>query len=338
MSVGAVGEPAVDVARFFKLTDRAGQGILLLFVLTQWVLAISTIGSVLVPWVSILAVLLVSASAVVVMRPGSFPLSMLRTSLVVGSAIVTTAMVTWNLPTDGWPGYAAWHLGANSLVLMALGIRGRIVQAWAAMGGMAVICVAWTVSTGQGVVAGIDLIDRHAGTLLIGTMFAVGLRPTARAIAQYYAADRRRAAQQAETEAGERERRRQTARLQAEVEPVLNLIAADQLADEHREGIRALEASLRDEIRAGALLHEPLVSSVHRARGRGIDLLLLDDSQGSLPSKADFRDAIAWAAGAVDSLERGRAVVRLRPPHHERFVSLHIEDAEHSRTLEFPVL
>lgn len=335
-AVSAVRNQTVDVTAFFKLTGRPARAILLLFILTQWVLALNTLDVVFAPWVSLVALLIVTLSSLVVMSPGPFPLPTAHTALVLISVIVSTAMVTWNLPTHVWPGYASWHLGANAFVLMALGLRGRVEASWMGMAAMTAICVAWTLSTGRSALEAIGFIDRQAALLLVGTIFSVSLRPIARAIAKYHVSDRRRAAQEAETAAGERERQRQAARLSAGVAPVLQRIAANELTEQDRDHIRVLEASLRDEIRAGALLHEPLTSSVKRARERGVDLLLLDDTGGVLPAGPLHRDAIAWAAGAVDSVEHGRVVIRLPPPRDERIASVSIEDTAHSRAVEFP--
>ena len=335
-ALSVVRNRTVDTSAFFKLTGRPARAVLLLFILTQWVLALNTLHIVLAPWVSLVALLIVTLSSLIVMNPGPFPLPTGPTALVVVSVIVSTAMVTWNLPTDVWPGYASWHLGANAFVLIALGLRGRVAASWVAMAAMTAICVAWTLSTGRSALDAIAFIDRQAALLLVGTIFSLSLRPIARAIEKYHDSDRRRTAQEAETAAGERERQRQAARLRAGVKPILQQIAANQLTEQDRDHIRVLEASLRDEIRAGALLHEPLTSSVKKARERGVDLLLLDDSGGVLPAGPIHRDAIAWAAGAVDAVEHGSIVIRMPPPRDDRIASISIEDAAHSRAIEFP--
>lgn len=335
--MSASSKSPIDVVRILTLTGAGAQILLGVFLLTQGVMALTTLGGVLVPWVSLAALAIVASGAVLVMRPGPYPLPTGRTALVIGTVAVSTALVSWNLPTHGWPGYASWHLGANTFVLLALGLRGRIGASWIGMGAMAAVSVTWTVSTGQGLVAGIDLVDRHAGTLLVGTMFALAFQRTARKISEFHETERRRATLEAETEANTQERHRQTARLESQVLPALRLINGEsELSDDQRDGFRVLEASLRDEIRAGALLNEPLTSSVRRARERGVDLLLLDDSGASFFAESLLHDAVSWAAGAVDSVDQGRVVIRLRPHRHARFVSLHIEDSARSRTIEYP--
>lgn len=328
----------IEVADLLRLTSVAAQGLVGLFLITQAVLAMGTLGDVLVPWISVVALAAMSLGAVVVMRPGGgYPLSGRRTTLVLVAVLVSTAMVTWNLPSHGWPGYASWHLGADTFVLLALGLRGRIALSWVGMAAMAGLSVVWTVTTGQGAIAGINLVDRDAGTLLIGTMFALAFRGTARRVAEFHEADRLRAQQEAGSEAGKQERQYQSTRLKTQVQPVLELVArGGEQTDDQRAGFRVLEASLRDEIRAGALLGEPLISSVRRARERGVDVLLLDDSGGTLPGDVVLREAVAWAAGAVDAIELGHVVVRLRPPRHPHFASVHIDAPEHSWTIEYP--
>lgn len=82
---------------------------------------------------------------------------------------------------------------------------------------------------------------------------------------------------------------------------------------------RLLEAELRDEIRAPFFTGTAVVEAARRARGRGIEVLLLDDRGNGhraedKENEARLRDLIvARATAALDEAVAGRVVVRACP-------------------------
>ncbi|MDB5621437.1 hypothetical protein, partial [Tardiphaga sp.] len=242
MKNSRTGTPRTDVAQLLNLTGPATQLLVALFAITQIVLFASTSYVVANPWVCGIALVLVIGIIIASTRPGPYPLRPSLTYLTVAVVAASTALVSWQLPTSGWPGYASWHLGANTFLLLGISLRGRSGWAWIGMAIMFALTLLWTVTTGQGVLAGIGLVDRQAGTLLIGTIFAIGLSRTARRISEFNQAEAARAGELAALQMSIDERSRQARYLHDTVLPVLTLIAAPQhLTVPQREEFLILE-------------------------------------------------------------------------------------------------
>jgi len=323
MSNISSGEPRTDVATLLNLTGRGSLILLALYGITQTVLFATTTNDIVSPLVSGAALALVIAAAISSTRPGPFPLELRLAYITVGVVAASTALVSWQLPTSGWAGYASWHLGANTFLLLNLSLRGRIGWAWTGMGVMTGITLVWTVSTGQGILEGVNLIDRQAGTLLTGTIFAIGLSRTARRILEFNAAKSRLAVEQAALSVTAEERTRQLELLRRDVLPALQSIAGGrELSLFDREEFRILEATLRDSIRARSITREPLISAAVEARRRGVDLLLLDDSRPNELDSLALAQICAWVAGHLGEQRGGSFTARVLPLGREAAASI----------------
>jgi hypothetical protein len=325
-----------DVAKLIHLAGPVTNVLLAVFIVTQLILAVSTLGGVLNPWVCVLALIIDLGAAVLMTRPGPYPMPLHVCFTVVGAVIVSTALVCWQLPPTGWPGYASWPFGANSFLLLFMCLRWRIGYAWIGMGAMTIVTVVWTTTTGQGWTQAIGLIDGQAGNLLIGTLFAIGIERTARRIAEFNAARGRHEASQAAAEAITAERSKQIARLDADARPVLELIAGGtDFPQEQRAELLILEAALRDGIRAARLSIEPVIGRARDARRRGVELLLLDDSGEAAEEAEKPEEFIDWVAHQLDSAHEGKITARILPRNREALVSIVIENESGTSTLEF---
>ncbi len=325
-----------DLAQLLDLTGPMTQAILLVFIVTQATLALANLGEVAHPWVTVIALIIVIGAAVVITRPGAYPLSLPRSLIALASVAASTTMVSSQLPTNGWPGYGSWHLGANTFILLYLALRGRNGCAWIGMVAMTAMTILWTVSTGQGVVAGVNLVDRQAGTLLIGTLFAISLARTGRRIGELNQAESRHAALQATADAASEERGKQVTLLQGQARPVLEMIANQgSITAQQRAEFLLLEATLRDSIRGNSLSQEPLRSSAEKARRRGVEVILLDDSDGQGLQPDMTLPVAAWMAGQLDELHDGRVTARLLPSARTSVASIVVEDRTGTHALEF---
>lgn len=325
-----------DVAKLLSLAGTGTRVLLLIFVLTQVVLFASTMQDLGQPWLGAIALVLVVVAAVIATRSGPYPLPLLSMVLVIVAVAASTALVSWQLPTSGWAGYASWHLGANTFLLLAVSLRGRSGAAWIGMAIMTAITLLWTVSTGQGIFAGVNLIDRQAGTLLIGTLFAIGLSRTASRIAEFNFAESRRVVERMSLRVAIDERTKQAARLQSTVLPTLRVIAGGKpLSPVERAEFLIVEAGLRDSIRARTLAREPLTSVAAEARRRGVEVLLLDDGRGELP--VGEADRIAeWVAGQLVELRDGSLTARVLPSGRAAAATIVVVTAD--RTSHFELI
>ncbi|KQV06361.1 hypothetical protein [Leifsonia sp. Root112D2] len=297
---------ASDATDLLQLTSFRARLVLLLFIATQVLLTIVALNLVTTPWRSILALVLVSfAAALLTVRVAdAYPLSLV---LVIFAIVVTsTLLVTWNLPDSGPLGYAGWHWGAITFVLFVLALRERILWAWASFAAMAALSIAWAVSVGRGLGGGIDLIDRHAGLLLIATLFALALRRTSRRIDALAATQIEVAEREAASRTILAEQAEQTATLDTLARPALEAIASDApLTESDRRDFVLLEALLRDRLRAAALLTPAITRAVQDARRNGVEVVLLDD-----------RGDVEISAGALGEVEAA-VLDAVRQPHIE---------------------
>jgi hypothetical protein len=325
---GVMDDRSRDGARYLGLTGRGAWAIAALFVVTQWVLAYSANWQIANEPADVVALFTLTGLAVIMVVPGRYPVPRSWAAIAVAGVAAITALVNSVLPSHGWPGYSSWQFGANTFVLMALALRGRNLWAWLGMFVMAALTIGWTVSSGDGVLAGIDLVDRNAATLLIGTFFALGIKRSIRSMNSFNETIARQAADEASARAALRERNEALSQLESSAMVALRDIAAERaLSSSERRRLLSMEAMLRDRIRATSLAREPLLSAVARARERGAEVLLLDDV-GTDPNGDDDRSALlSWAAAHLDEHHVASTVIRLSRDAQSAAVLAIVDDA-----------
>jgi hypothetical protein len=202
------------------------------------------------------------------------------------------------------------------------------------MGIMIAATVVWTVSTGQGVMPAIDLVDRQAGTLLVGNLFALGLSRTMRGLQRVTESQTVRAAADAAMRASAELRDRRLAALDRTATPALRAIAAGALSADERAELLITEGMLRDSIRGGVLAQEPAVSRIQEARRRGVDVVLLDDSGDvDLPPDA-AAEVVEWVAEHVDHADTGSFTARISVTASELVASIVSDErGQHERRI-----
>lgn len=309
---------ASDATVLLRLTSFPARLVLLLFIGTQVLLAVVNLDLVTAPWRSILGLVLVSfaAALITVGVANTFPLSLVL--VIFAIVVASTVLVTWNLPDAGPLHYAGWHWGAITFVLFVLALRERIVWAWVIFAVMATLSIVWAVTVGRGFAGGIDLIDRHAGLLLIATLFAIQLRRTSRRIEALAATQIEVAEREAAARTILAEQAEQAATLDTLARPALETIASDApLTESDRRDFVLLEALLRDRLRAAALLTPAITKAVQDARRNGVEVVLLDD-RGDLEISGSALDEVEAAVlDAVGQPQIERLTVRLLPAGRE---------------------
>lgn len=296
------------------LTGTGARLVLLLFIATQALLTFVNLQQVVSPWASIVALVLVCAAAGILTLHVADPYPMPLVLVIAGVVAATTTLVTWNMPARGPIGYAGWHWGAITFVLFVLALRGRMGWAWLCYAAMAALTLLWAQTVGRGLVAGLGLVDRHAGLLLVATLFAVGLRRTGRRIAAITRAQLELAERDAASRAVLAEQAAQTATLDELARPALERIAGPEPLGANESGeFVLLEALLRDRLRAAALLTPAVTEAVRRARADGIEVVLLDDRGDAplSPSRQAQVESAVLAALAEPGIEA--VTVRLLP-------------------------
>lgn len=312
----------VDVSRLLALRSEGAALILGVFVVTNIVFTVTTIDTLSVAWPAYVAAVIVSAAGVLLARPHPDPFPLRDSLLVIGAVVVSTALISWCLPTEGPTGRASWHLGSNTWLLWFLILRGRAGLAWMAAGLMTAITAAWTVSTGRSVLTGVMMVDTQLGLLVVATLFVTSLRRTAHRINALTERSVDASAAAAAAEAGRQVRLQRAAEVAVASRPLLERIATGEpLTDQERAAVREGEARLRDGVRGRSLATPAVLDAAAAARSRGVDVTLLDD-RGIGLAGGDAMARVETRIARILSDATETVTVRLLPPGREAAVTV----------------
>ncbi|AMB59398.1 hypothetical protein [Microterricola viridarii] len=310
---------SVDVSNLLMLHGVHAPVILVLFLVAQAVLALAgdsnPIGA------SLIAFVPLAIAAVWVMQPAADPFPAAWCAGILALCTVTVTAQSVQPLSLGAPLYVTWHLGAVTTVLFMLILRGRVVVGWAGFLGMAVGTLVWASASGLGIVAGLDLTVRHAATLVVGTAVYFGLLSTARRITTINRRGVVDAAAAATALASDEERIAQLTRLDEMARPVMERVASGlPMSESERRDCLLIEASLRDVVRGRALASPPVLAAARKARERGVEVTLLDDSG----MNGDPSAVAALIENELHGLQVGALTARLQPPGRPELASIMI--------------
>ncbi|MDM4762399.1 hypothetical protein QT381_05190 [Galbitalea sp. SE-J8] len=267
-----------DSTGTINLTDRRGRFLLVLYGSGTTLVALVNLQRLEVPALGFGSLVLVWVALTFLGRASDDGFGIRSTVAVLVLVTGITLGMAWNITDVAAPGYANWHLGAITFMMFVLAARGRVAFSWLGFGIMAALSILSTVSTGQAIGAAIGDLARQAGTLVIGTVFALSLRRAARTIRTIQGRQVDRIASEAAVAAAERERSSQSARLERYARPALERIAdGAPLTASERRSMALLEAELRDGIRAAGFNTPAIVNAVRSARERTVHVALVDD-------------------------------------------------------------
>jgi len=292
------------------------------FIVLQTVCAVAMVIAAPSSWPRQVAILLVVVIAAEALRrsPGLVP-SRGRTVVVVAAALLGAFITVVAAPTtygDLWP------VVALAFLLVGLALRGRFRTALAAAAVVAVMVVGGGVADGIPLGQIVALTARPALIVVIATVMLLTVRRMQRRIAALHHQAAAAEEQESWSRGARAELRERTDELARTVVPLLSRIGEGQPASaDDRHEYAALEGALRDGLRAGSLSREPLRSAVAAARGRGVDVVLLDDSDQSLP-EVEVRAVVAWMVDAIAQAQR-IAVGRLLPPGRQTVASVTVD-------------
>ncbi|TFC94721.1 hypothetical protein E3T28_14610 [Cryobacterium sinapicolor] len=242
------------------------------------------------------------------------------------------AATAFPVPPVGSTPFAHWYLGAITMVLVVLAVRGRPGFAWYGYGMIVVVSIVWALLNGLTLLDGVNLVIRHAGTLLAGTLFAVGLKRSTLTLAGLNRERAQIGAAAATAAAAIEERETQLTRVNTLARPTLQRLAdalqidALQIEPTLRADCRLVEATLRDAIRGRSLFVEPVISAARAARLRGVDVTLLDDSADRPPRQ--LAAAAAIVATQLEALTHGHLIARLLPADRPTIASIVVDAGE----------
>jgi signal transduction histidine kinase len=263
------------------------------------------------------------ATAITLWHSEEHPMSVGRASAVVAMLLALTLVVQSVLPQGYWPGYATWHSTVVMVLLVAVLVRGQERIAWAGVVLYALVSAVWAISRG----------------LDVGDTLRVGFGPFSwMLVAQLLQAwlidmgDRMNTSRRSSAQANKAIAQSFSkmvlrdvwlTQLRAQVGPLLNRIADPDyvLTAEERANCLAQESRLRDAMRAGNLVTELTSDAIEVARGRGVDVRLVDSRGTRLPE--DVRTALTRHLGRLltDSSTK-RVVARAAPEGYDDVVTV----------------
>jgi hypothetical protein len=135
------------------------------------------------------------------------------------------------------------------------------------------------------------------------------------------------AVEQSALRAAALERNEQVDRLLEAAGPALCALAlSSEALTVDRADYLVLEARLRDTIRARALAREPLISLADAARRKGINVVLLDDTNGTRIALADGVRVVDWISGLLQLANHGGFTARIAVEPHGLFATVVAND------------
>jgi hypothetical protein len=314
-----------DVPSILRLADIRGRTILGLYGLGTSLVAILNLNGLHQPLWGVVALLFMWGALVTLAMNSEEPFGRIHTIVVVVLGVAMAVVSAGNIAVFS-PGYATWHLGAAVMLSFVLALRGRTRIAWFGFGIVAVVQVVAAVSLDMSVVATVNDVARQAGTLFVGSLFALFLSRASRTIAAIQRTQLSRAAVEASRIASEQERDLQLSRLERDARPALDrILSPEPLADEEQLQFAVLESSLRDGIRAAGFSGQTLAEETRLARQRGIQVVLLDD-RGSGLDDAQRESVEAALVEQLQSTRNGAVTARLSPNDRDELATIVVED------------
>lgn len=322
-----------DLIGTLNLTDRGGRALLTFYGGGTTIVALLNLERLLVPALGLLALVLLWIALAVLGRASGdrLPLGSCIGVVALGTAIALAS--AWNIADPNAPDYANWYLGAVTFVMLVLAVRGRVGFAWIGWAALAAVTVLSTFVTEQMLGTAIGDLARQAGTLLIGTLFALTFRRSARIIGGIQSRQVDRLASAAAIDAAAQERAVQSARLEVHARPALERIADGRpLSERERRSMALLEAELRDGIRAAGFSTPAIVNAVRGARERGVHVALVDDRGIAL----DDADTERVEDALLHELRRaggGRITARLSPFDSDEIATIVVAEGDEYRSV-----
>lgn len=324
-----------DISTLIGIGKSGVWAILSLFVLSQIAFALTTLDAIASPWPCFAALVVVAFAALLLALPHRDPFPLQWSFWVVASVLLSTGLISWQLSPEGSLGREAWHHGANTWLLFFLALRGRPGIAWMGFLGMTALTEVWALDVGRGAFDALGALQTHAGILLVGTLFASALRQASARINSLHLRSIDLAVATASSDAEKEIRRERVAELADVATPLLGRISRSVVvSDEDRLDYLLAEATLRDSVRARGLHLPEIIRATMFARKRGVEVTLLDDRGGGLPTDAAMRRLTDRVTESLRNVDGGHLTIRLAPPGRDVAASVVVESRGLSRRID----
>ena len=309
----------------------AARALGLVFVASQVFLALGDSANEVPLWVDVLALVTLALALALLALPVDDPYPRPLAIAVATLAVAITAIEVLGVHSSETL-YSNWHLGASVFVLMVLTFRAPISLVWLAFAAVVALELGSVAAQNQPIAAGSFELARHAASIAIAWVVAIGIRRSAERL-------RVLAVQRAEREADATVRREimraqasELTRIDETAGALLRrLSTGGTLTEAEREESLLVEASLRDAMSGRGLATQGVLAAARAARGRGVRVVLLDDSKGQNPYRFS---AASYLERVLNGLDGGSCTARLLPAGRDRVLSVTIDDETGGRLVE----
>jgi hypothetical protein len=312
-----------------QLTGVGASIVIWVYFATNVMLALWTLDGVKSPWPTAIALAVLCAVCVAATLDTGDRISRTTTLLILVSGPLMSLLVSWNLV---YGGYTQWYFGAGTIALFYLGLRGRIGLAWIGYAVLSTTILVWGTTTDIGFSNAVVLVARQAPILLVGTLFATGLRRTGDEIEKVTAAASMGAIAEASTAAARRERDQRLTELGGFATDLLEKLASGApISAEDRIEFAVAEAEVRDSVRARSLRIPAVVTAAREARRRGVEVVLLDDAGPGANTPDELERVGQELASVLDSAKDGRITARLLPGGRSSIATIVMDGSSYER-------
>lgn len=311
-----------DIMDILGMRTRAAWVVLAVYIGAMFAVAFTAAGEATSIWPVVLAATIMAAAAITVIRAPGDPLPLWATVALTVAGPACCALGLSVTPASSMASILfGWSNGASVPVLCFMVVRARFVAPWIGLGLIAAVRGIWAVGVGEPVWPTLATGATDLAPLTMAVFFALVVRPTAVGVYRIREAGARQVAEISAQSAAADERARQIRALgDLARRPLTRIGSGRELTTDERLEYELLEAHLRDRLRAPMLSDLGLDKVVYRARVRGVEAVLLDDSSSGAPHTdhglpGPIASTLARVVTEVfDEADGGQVFVRIAPP------------------------
>lgn len=273
------------------------------------------------------------ATAIALHRAGERRISTVEAGLVVLCLTAISFLMNQMVQNSPMAAYGTWHSSVIMVLLITVLVRGRRALAWLGLAIFLVQAAAWTYRNQFGPAVFIDVAFGPLLWLVLATLVLRGVRSIGEQLVRVRSTSLQNTQAMAESFSRLVLREVWLTELRAQIGPLLQSLAdpTHQLSAEERDACRVLEGRLRDALRAGNLVSQGVSDAIQAARGRGVEVVLVDNRGSKLP-EAVRRTTLRQLEQLVRSSTSGRIVARTAPEGYAEAVTILQVDAERNLT------
>lgn len=280
--------------------------------------------------------LAIVATTVALHKAGERQMTTLEGGVVVVCLAAIAHLVHSSLPVGQLPEYATWHSSVIMVLLITVLVRGQRLAAWCGLVVFIVQVITWARGHELGAPTVLQVTFGPVLWLTLATLVLRGLRAIGEQLVRVRTRSRDNTRAMAESFSNLVLREVWLTQLREQIEPLLQNLAdkSHQLSQAERDACRILEGRLRDALRAGNLVSQGVSDAIQAARGRGVEVVLVDNRGSKLPETVRLA-TLRRLEELVAASTGGRIVARTAPEGYSDAVTiLKVDDERNLTTID----